>query len=360
MLRGGEKGIELSVIRGCASCKGLIAEDIDSEMTDRLAELRPSGASRLSEDTVGDVETGLDAEENRELEKFRRECEAINKAIKWCEKKVQGVEASQVRGGSVVEEDGAVEEVESKINAVRKRLKRIAEENKEFKSENAGRVGMVRVRVVQHTRLAKAFMEVVGELERVKEVRRGGLKRGLVGRVRGVVGEGAVGEAEVERAIDEGRVEMLVEERGGVEARYQLEDVRSRNREIKKVGKKMEELHQMFVDMSIIVDGQQDLLNQIEYNVQEAAPAVKNAAGQLEIAREHQKKKRKKIICLIITLIVLILVIVGIVLIVFRNQIFNKGNNNNSGGNQPNATRTARDARRFPEFLIPTFDFYDD
>ena len=275
------------------------------------------------------------------LEKFRIECEKIQKVLSWASSQVEHVSQSQQRGGSVVEEEEKLENVESKVQAVRRRLKRIAEENKEYRKENPGKTANIRTRVVQHTRLAKEFMEVVGELEKVKEARRSVLRSDLENRVVGVVGKGNLGRNEVGEAIDEGNLDMLVENRGGLDARYQLQDVRERNREIEIIGKKMKELHQMFVDMSIIVDGQQDLLNQIEYNVNETVPAVKSAAGQLEIAREHQKKKRKKIICLCVLVLILIIVIVAIILIVFRKDIFggDDNNNNSGGGGGTNGTR---------------------
>ena len=53
------------------------------------------------------------------------------------------------------------------------------------------------------------------------------------------------------------------------------------------------ELHQLFVDMSVLVETQGEMLDQIEYSVQQAHAYVEKGVKQLEKAKQSQKDSRK-------------------------------------------------------------------
>jgi len=72
-----------------------------------------------------------------------------------------------------------------------------------------------------------------------------------------------------------------------------------------KLERSITELHQLFVDMAVLVESQGELLNQIEHNVEQAVGFVASGNEQLVAAREYQDASRKKmmIICCIIVVI---------------------------------------------------------
>lgn len=53
------------------------------------------------------------------------------------------------------------------------------------------------------------------------------------------------------------------------------------------------ELHQLFLDMSVLVETQGEMLDQIEYSVQQAQAFVEKGVSQLENAKKSQKSSRK-------------------------------------------------------------------
>lgn len=287
-------------------------------MTDRLGELRQGRTATYSDagDAGRDLESGLGERETRALAHFQEECGRISAVIQWANERL-GTGAD-------------LGEMERKVEAVRARLKRIAEENKRFRKEHPEHPAVVRTRIVQHTQLARAFMDLVGKLEQAKETHRATVRRELRNDVRRIAPH--LGDAEAEQAIDQGRVEQVLVQRERGVTRHQLDSIRARNAQFTQLEKSVTALHQMFTDMSIIVDGQQDLLNDAEYNVEQALPRIRNAAGELEIARTHQKRRRKKVICLIVLLIILVLVIVGIILIILSRttNLFGGGNGGNT------------------------------
>ena len=72
-----------------------------------------------------------------------------------------------------------------------------------------------------------------------------------------------------------------------------------------KLERSITELHQLFVDMAVLVESQGELLNQIEHNVEQAVGFVASGVDELNTASEYQKASRKKmmIICCIIVVI---------------------------------------------------------
>lgn len=295
--------------------------------------------------TGDDVEGGLDAEGERLMAKFSKEGDAIQNVLSWSETSVADVDRSfdaagarGLRAERLAELGARLDTVEDKLAAVRKRLKRIAAENKEFKREHAGRTAVVRTRVVQYRQMGGRFIEVVKALEAVRGRHRAALESGVKADI--MAANPAVSEGEAARAIaggDRGVEDAVYAGRGATpEMRYQVQDIQSRNAEISKLAKNMAELNTMFVDMSILVDGQQELLNNIEYDVQEVKEKTEEAAEELVVARKHQKSRnKKKCWCTIICILILVAAAAAIIVPLGRRfGWFGKKNNNNNNSNR--------------------------
>lgn len=69
------------------------------------------------------------------------------------------------------------------------------------------------------------------------------------------------------------------------------------------------ELHQMFLDFALLTEQQGELLDQIEFNVKNAADYVEEANVQVFKSIEISKRTRKKQCCILICLIILILIL---------------------------------------------------
>ncbi|KAM7540241.1 hypothetical protein Aperf_G00000024878 [Anoplocephala perfoliata] len=94
-------------------------------------------------------------------------------------------------------------------------------------------------------------------------------------------------------------------------ARQTLDEIEARHQDIIKLEQSIKELHDMFQDVSTLVESQQETIDKIEYNVDNAQDYVETAKKDVEKAVVYQKKSRKKkiIIGIVITVIILIVVI---------------------------------------------------
>jgi syntaxin 1B/2/3 len=70
------------------------------------------------------------------------------------------------------------------------------------------------------------------------------------------------------------------------------------------------ELHQIFMDMAVLVEAQGEQLNNIEAQVNRSASYVERGTTHLRVAKSHQRSKRKWTCIGIILLAILLLIII--------------------------------------------------
>lgn len=99
-----------------------------------------------------------------------------------------------------------------------------------------------------------------------------------------------------------------------MQGRGQIQDtiaeIQERHDAVKDIERNLKELHQVFLDMAVLVQHQGEQLDDIETNVGRASSFVRGGAQELNVARKHQKNFRKWTCIAIILLLIIILVIV--------------------------------------------------
>ncbi|EYU32988.1 hypothetical protein MIMGU_mgv1a010481mg [Erythranthe guttata] len=114
-------------------------------------------------------------------------------------------------------------------------------------------------------------------------------------------GDGNGGEEFLSRAIQEhGRgkvIETVVE-------------IQDRHDAAKEIEKSLLELHQIFMDMAVMVEAQGEQMDDIEHHVMNAAQYVGDGTKSLKVAKEHQKSSRRCLCIGIILLLVLIIIVI--------------------------------------------------
>lgn len=110
-----------------------------------------------------------------------------------------------------------------------------------------------------------------------------------------------------------------------------ISEIQERFGAVKDIEKSLLELHQVFLDMAVLVEVQGEQLDDIESQVGRAHSFVSRGAEQLQTARKHQKNTRKWYCIAIIILLIVILVIV--VPIVVKNSGGGGGGDSNSPSN---------------------------
>lgn len=88
--------------------------------------------------------------------------------------------------------------------------------------------------------------------------------------------------------------------------------VQTRDREIIKIAKSIEELSSIFKELAVLVIDQGTILDRIDYNMEAVVEHTKEGISQLEKAEGHQKSARpmKCIICLSIIIFILLVILI--------------------------------------------------
>ena len=101
---------------------------------------------------------------------------------------------------------------------------------------------------------------------------------------------------EIEMAMEKGQsvfADQIMEKSRHEAALEALQYIENRHKDIVKLEQSIIELHQLFVDLAILVEQQGEMIDQIEFNVVQAKTYTKEAVVEIAEASKYQKKARK-------------------------------------------------------------------
>lgn len=161
--------------------------------------------------------------------------------------------------------------------------------------------------------LRKKLKEKMDEFQELRERINGEYKETVERRYFTVTGENP-DEKTVDMLISTGESESFLQKAIQQQGRGQVLDtiaeIQERHDAVKDIERNMRELHQVFLDMAVLVQHQGEQLDDIEAQVQRASSFVRGGTDELHTARKHQKNTRKWTCFAIILLLIIILVIV--------------------------------------------------
>ncbi|KAF2579264.1 hypothetical protein F2Q68_00002837 [Brassica cretica] len=137
------------------------------------------------------------------------------------------------------------------------------------------------------------------------------------------LGEGLRGARESERFL-----QKAIQEQGRGRVLDTINEIQERHDAVKDIEKNLRELHQVFLDMAVLVEHQGAQIDDIESHVGRASSFIRGGTEQLQTARVYQKNTRK---WTCIAILILIIIIVVVVLAVVKP--WNSGGG--GGGGQP-------------------------
>ncbi|TMX00887.1 syntaxin-121 [Solanum lycopersicum] len=121
-------------------------------------------------------------------------------------------------------------------------------------------------------------------------------------------------EAVLDTLISTGQSETFlqkaIQEQGRGQVMDTIMEIQERHEAVKEIERNLKELHQVFLDMAVLVESQGEQLDDIESQVNRANSFVRGGAQQLQVARKHQKNTRKWTCFAIILLLIIILIVV--------------------------------------------------
>ncbi|KUF87026.1 hypothetical protein AM588_10001884 [Phytophthora nicotianae] len=204
---------------------------------------------------------------------------------------------------SISTELGFVIETTNKLAAHAKGLlERLKKESAERKKDKNTPLSEVRIRDNMCATLTKKFMDAMKEYQKAQQKYKSDMKNKVKRQVQIVKPDASEAEIDaVMRSGDPGSIYKSAILQGG--AAESITDVflhcQDKYQDVLKLEQSVAELHQMFLDLALLVEQQGELLDQIDYQVRTAANYVEQGNKEVQKAIKHQKSYRKKMCCLL-------------------------------------------------------------
>ncbi|XP_028831960.1 syntaxin-3 [Denticeps clupeoides] len=276
-------------------------------MKDRLEQLKAK-----ADQGPDDVEVPV---ENQEfMDEFFAQIEDIRTSIDKIDenvveiKKLYSVILSAPTSDQKTQDDieAVTNEIKKLANNARNKLKSI---ERSLESNPDERVSAdLRIKKSQHAILAKKFVEVMTKYNEAQMDFRDKSK-GRIARQLEITGKATTDE-ELEEMLEGGNAAVFT---AGIMdsgiSKEQLGEIEARHKDIMRLESSIKELHDMFVDIAMLVENQGSMIDRIESNMDQSVGFVERAVADTKKAAKFQQEARRK--KMMIVLCCTILAVIG-------------------------------------------------
>ncbi|XP_076670071.1 syntaxin 1A isoform X1 [Andrena cerasifolii] len=265
---------------------------------DRLAAL--VAAQSDDDDVADDVSVNVGGQDDfmteffAEVEEIREMIDRIQTNVEDVKKKHSAIlSAPQTDEKVKMELEDLMSDIKKTANKVRAKLK-VIEQNIEQEEHTNKSSADLRIRKTQHSTLSRKFVEVMTEYNRTQTDYRERCK-GRIQRQLEITGKTTTNE-ELEAMLEQGNPAVFTQ---GIimetqQAKQTLADIEARHADIIKLENSIRELHDMFMDMAMLVESQGEMIDRIEYHVEHAVDYVQTATQDTKKALKYQSKARRR------------------------------------------------------------------
>ncbi|XP_053357788.1 syntaxin-3 isoform X2 [Clarias gariepinus] len=260
-------------------------------MKDRLAQLKEK-----TDQTPDDVEIQVDNEDFMDeffsqIEEIRTSIDKIDENVTEI-KRLYSVILSAPTSDQKTQDDleAITNEIKKLANNVRNKLKSI-EHSLESNAEE--RVSAdTRIKKSQHAVLARKFVEVMTKYNEAqvefREKSKGRIQRQLE-----ITGKATTDE-ELEEMLDGGNAAVFT---AGIMdsaiSKQALSEIEARHKDIIRLESSIKELHDMFLDIAMLVENQGSIIDRIETNMDQSVGFVERAVADTKKAAKFQQEARR-------------------------------------------------------------------
>ncbi|XP_057706010.1 syntaxin 3b isoform X3 [Corythoichthys intestinalis] len=284
-------------------------------MKDRLEQLRATCNQDDDEVEIAMDNAAFMDEFFTQIEDIRNSIEKIDENVAEV-KKLFSVILSAPTSDQKTQDDleAITNDIKKMANNARNKLKTI---ERNLESEEQERVSAdMRIRKSQHAVLSRKFVEVMTKYNEAqvdfRERSKGRIQRQLE-----ITGK-ATTDDELEEMLESGNAAVFTA--GIVDSgisKQALSEIEARHKDIVRLESSIKELHDMFVDIAMLVENQGGMIDRIESNMDQSVGFVERAVADTKKAAKFQQEARRKKM-----MITLCCAIIGIVVFSYLYSFF--------------------------------------
>ncbi|KAI5626429.1 syntaxin-1B [Silurus asotus] len=261
-------------------------------MKDRTLELRHGKDTEEEEEVAVGMEKGFMDEFFEQVEEIRGFIDSLAEKVEEVKRKHSAILAApnpDEKTKADLEE--LMTDIKKLANKVRSKLKSIQQTIEQEEGQNRSSADL-RIRKTQHSTLSRKFVEVMSEYNATQSSYRERCK-GRIQRQLEITGRNTTNE-ELESMLESDNPAIFT---SGIImdsniTQQAMNEIETRHNEIIKLENSIRELHDMFMDMAMLVESQGGLMNNIESNVRNAQDYVEKAKEDTKAAVKVQKTNK--------------------------------------------------------------------
>eukprot|EP01018_Ginkgo_biloba_P009709 Gb_34888 [translate_table: standard] len=300
-------------------------------------ELPRMGASKDEGDLEAGTSVAGNAASDLGMADFFKHVKDIEKLMEKLSKQLQKLQEAHEESKSVTKASAmkAIKQrMEKDVDEVGKVARNIKQKLESLDADNVANrkkpgcekdTSVDRSRMAMTATLKKKLKERMSDFQTLRQMIQDEYREVVERRVFTVTGTKA-DEETIERLIETGDSEQIfqkaIQEQGRGQIMDTLAEIQERHDAVKDIEKKLLELHQIFLDMAVLVESQGDMLDNIETQVSNAVEHVQTGTVALQKAKSLQRSSRK---WMCIAIIILLIIVVIIVVAVIKPWKSNKG-----------------------------------
>ncbi|XP_071383008.1 syntaxin-3-like [Centroberyx affinis] len=261
-------------------------------MKDRLAQLKEKS-------DVGGDDVQIPVESQEFMDDFFAQIEDIRTSIEKIDESVVEIKKlySTILSAPTSEQktqddlEALTNEIKKSANNARNKLKSIERQLESNTDERAS--ADLRIRKSQHAILAKKFVEVMTKYNEAQVDFRDKSK-GRIARQLEITGK-ATTDDELEEMLEGGNAAVFTA--GIMDSKINqqaLNEIEARHKDIMRLESSIKELHDMFVDIAMLVENQGGMIDRIESNMDQSVGFVERAVADTKKAAKFQQEARRK------------------------------------------------------------------
>ncbi|DBA05239.1 TPA: hypothetical protein N0F65_007401 [Lagenidium giganteum] len=290
-------------------------------MLDRLAEIKGKPSAQPGEVAI-DINCRNGVTRPKFMEQFFRDVEEMQadlSGISMGSQKITELNQKAVIATSTTEEAAISNELTLVIDSTNKQaahakgmLEMIKKESAEKKKDKATALSEIRIRDNMCATLTKKFMDCMKEYQKAQQKYKADMKNKVKRQVQIVKPDASEAEIDaVMRSADPGSIYKSAILQGSADSIKEIYvHVQDKYQDVLKLEQSVAELHQMFLDLALLVEQQGEMLDQIEFQVRTAANYVEQGNKEVVKALKSQTKARKKKCCLLMVGVLIIIAII--------------------------------------------------
>ncbi|XP_060772106.1 syntaxin-11-like [Neoarius graeffei] len=225
-----------------------------------------------------------------EAQDARRELQLIQLDVKRLKEQNTRLLNEPTRTSTIKRDSNAIAaDIKSRGEDLLKRLRQMDSHAKELEEEHGINSAVARIARTQYAGLSNNFRDVMMEYNEAEMNHRETCKTHIQRQME-IVGREVTGE-QIEEMLENGQWNIFSDNiiTEGKTARSALSQIESRHRDLLELENRLQSIHEVFLDVAMLVEEQGSMIDYISTNVQKTDAKLENVLIQLEKAKRHKK-----------------------------------------------------------------------